>query len=184
MYYFAYGSNMNWRQMQRRCPSARFVCSARLPGYQFAIARHSRLRDCGTANIFPEAESTVWGVVYEVSESDMLIMDSFEDGYSRYKQFVYRVAIADAKPQLQPEPSGAPSMLEVIVYIAPKETGVPLPNAEYKRLMLEGARHWQLPADYCLMLAQLKAAEEEKRLIAKNRLVTRFNHEGREEHEV
>jgi gamma-glutamylcyclotransferase len=145
MFYFAYGSNMNWPQMQRRCPSSRFVCIARLPGYRFAIARHSRLRDCGTANIFPEPESTVWGIVYEVSASDMLIMDGFEDGYRRHKL-----------PVFSPEPTQ--SVLEVIIYIAPKEIGVPQPNAEYKRLMLEGARHWQLPADYCSMLDQLKAA--------------------------
>jgi hypothetical protein len=145
MFYFAYGSNMNWPQMQRRCPSSRFVSTARLPGFRFAIARHSRLRDCGTANIFPETGSTVWGIVYEVSESDMLIMDGFEDGYSRQTHSVYCIA---AKP----------SMLQVIVYIAPREVGVPLPNAEYKRLMLEGARHWELPADYCLMLDQLQAA--------------------------
>jgi gamma-glutamylcyclotransferase (GGCT)/AIG2-like uncharacterized protein YtfP len=145
MYYFAYGSNMNWPQMQRRCPSARFVCTARLPSYRFAIARHSRLRDCGTANILPEAGSTVWGIVYEISENDLLIMDSFEDGYSRHKNFVYSI-------------ESSPCKLEVIVYIAPKEIGVPLPNAEYKRLILEGARHWRLPADYCSMLDQLKAA--------------------------
>jgi hypothetical protein len=145
MFYFAYGSNLNWGQMQRRCPSARFVCIARLPGYRLAIARHSRLRDCGTANIFPEPESTVWGVVYEVSQSDMLIMDTFEDGYRRYQRFVF-----------SPEPNRP--ALEVIVYIAPREIAVPLPSPEYKRLMLEGARHWQLPADYCSLLAELEAA--------------------------
>jgi gamma-glutamylcyclotransferase (GGCT)/AIG2-like uncharacterized protein YtfP len=145
MFYFAYGSNMNWSQMQRRCPSSRFVCIARLPGYRFAIARHSRLRDCGTANIYPEPQSTVLGVVYEVSEQELLIMDTFEDGYSRYERPVFGL-----------EPNQ--SVLTVIVYIAPKETGVPLPNAEYKRLMLEGARHWQLPVDYCAMLEQLKVA--------------------------
>ncbi len=53
LHYFAYGSNMNWQQMQRRCPSSRFVCVARLPDYQFGITRHSRLRNCGTANVFP-----------------------------------------------------------------------------------------------------------------------------------
>jgi hypothetical protein len=145
MLYFAYGSNMNWPQMQRRCRSARFVCTAQLPGYRFAIARHSRLRDCGTANIFPEAGSMVWGIVYEVSESDMLIMDSYEDGYSRQTTLVHGLGTN-------------PAVLEAIVYIAPKEVGVPLPNAEYKRLMLEGARHWRLPAEYCSMLDQLKAA--------------------------
>jgi hypothetical protein len=137
---------MNWPQMQRRCSSARFVCTARLPGYRFAIARHSRLRDCGTANVVPEAGSAVLGIIYEVSESDMLIMDSFEDGYSRHQILVYSI-------------EGNPFELEVIVYIAPQEVGVPLPTAEYKRLMLEGARHWRLPAAYCFMLDQLEAAD-------------------------
>ena len=81
MYYFAYGSNMNWEQMQRRCPSTRFVSVASLKDYRFAIARHSRLRNCGTANIFPDSGSEVWGIVYDISEPDLIILDSFEDGY-------------------------------------------------------------------------------------------------------
>jgi len=145
MFYFAYGSNMNWPQMQRRCPSSRFVCIARLPDHGFAIARHSRLRDCGTANIFVKADHEVWGVVYEVSERDMETMDAFEDGYSREIVFVHG-GNGDASP------------IEVIVYIAPTETSVPLPSTEYKRLLLEGARFWKLPAPYCLMLEQIEAA--------------------------
>ena len=145
MFYFAYGSNMNWSQMQLRCPSARFACVARLPGYGFGIARHSRLRDCGTANIYADPRSEVWGIVYDVTENDMGTMDRFEDGYSREKVLVHNIN-SNASP------------LEVIVYIAPKETGVPLPNAEYKRLMLEGAHYWKLPAEYCLMLEQIQAA--------------------------
>jgi len=145
MFYFAYGSNMNWPQMQRRCPSSRFACIARLPNYAFAIARHSRLRDCGTANIFYEKGREVWGVVYELSEVDMLTMDGFEDGYSRQSMLVHG-------------PDDNQPALNVITYIAPRESGVPLPNAEYKRLVLEGARYWKLPAEYCLMLEQIPAA--------------------------
>lgn len=144
MNYFAYGSNMDWPQMQGRCPSARFVCVARLPGYRFAIARHSRLRHCGTANIFPQPTSVVWGVVYDVSDADLIIMDGFEDGYAR--AFVDTYAINDGK-----------SPQTALVYIAPKEDNVPLPNAEYKRLMVEGARYWQLPQDYCAMLEAIEA---------------------------
>jgi hypothetical protein len=87
----------------------------------------------------------VWGIVYEVSESDMLIMDTFEDGYSRRIKSVFA--------------NNQGAVLQVIVYIAPGETGVPLPSAEYKRLLIEGACHWQLPADYCLMLHRLEAPE-------------------------
>lgn len=145
MYYFAYGSNMDWAQMQRRCPTAKFVCVARLPAYRFAIARHSRLRHCGTANIYPEAGSEVWGVVYDVSDADLVTMDGFEDGYAR--AFVAVHAINDGMAPHQ-----------ALVYIAPKEDRVPLPNPEYKRLMVEGARHWQLPSHYCAMLEAIEAA--------------------------
>ncbi len=89
MLYFAYGSNMDWPQMQRRCPSSRFVCAARLPGYRFAIARHSRLRNCGTANIFAYPGSEVWGIVYDVSDRDLGTLDGYEDGYRREKAFAF-----------------------------------------------------------------------------------------------
>ena len=144
MYYFAYGSNMNWEQMQRRCPSTRFVCVASLKDYRFAIARHSRLRNCGTANIFADSGSEVWGIVYDVSEPDLTILDGFEDGYRREKLFVR--ASGDSQ-----------SPVEVLVYIAEKEDTVPLPNPEYKRLIIDGARRWNIPESYCSMLEQIQA---------------------------
>jgi hypothetical protein len=147
MFYFAYGSNMSLAQMQRRCPSARFICTARLVDYIFGIARHSRLRNCGTANICVQPGSEVWGVVYEVSASDMAAMDAYEDGYSRENVVVL-------------QSNGNAATPEVIVYIAPQELNAPLPNAEYKRLLLEGARHWQLPEEYCRMLEQIEAAAD------------------------
>ncbi|MBM4299590.1 MAG: gamma-glutamylcyclotransferase, partial [Deltaproteobacteria bacterium] len=97
------------------------------------------------ANIYPKAGSDVWGVVYDVSDTDLIIMDGFEDGYAR--AFVDVYAINDGK---------APR--RALVYIAPKEEDVPLPNAEYKRLMVAGARHWQLPQDYQTMLQAIAAA--------------------------
>jgi gamma-glutamylcyclotransferase (GGCT)/AIG2-like uncharacterized protein YtfP len=143
--YFAYGSNMNWRQMQRRCPSSQFVCVGRLPDYRFAIARHSRLRNCGTANIFPEKGSEVWGIVYQVSDQDLILLDSFEDGYRREQILIHPI-----NDGVRP--------LESLVYIAPKEDAPPPPDADYKRLMLEGALHWRLPDDYRIMLEKLVAA--------------------------
>jgi len=146
LYYFAYGSNMNWPQMKQRCPSSRFVCVARLPDYRFAIARHSRLRQCGTANIFPEAGSEIWGIVYEVSDQDLIVLDGFEDGYRREKVFV--LARGDGQHPL-----------ESLVYVADRECDAPFPNLEYKRLMIEGARHWQLPSDYYTMLESIAVAD-------------------------
>jgi gamma-glutamylcyclotransferase (GGCT)/AIG2-like uncharacterized protein YtfP len=147
VYYFAYGSNMYWPQMQRRCPSSRFVCAARLNNYQFGITRHSRLRACGTANVFPVHGQAVWGVVYDVSDADLRVMDSFEDGYRR--------EILPVDPN-----DNEAKLLDALVYVAEVESNVPLPNAEYKRLILAGAKHWRLPTAYLKMLETIEAAEE------------------------
>jgi gamma-glutamylcyclotransferase (GGCT)/AIG2-like uncharacterized protein YtfP len=141
--YFAYGSNMNWPQMKRRCPSSRFVCVARLLDYQFGITRHSRLRDCGTANVYPAAGREVWGIVYDISDEDLMILDGFEDGYRREILSVY------------PFDTGR-QPLAALVYVAAVEENVPRPNAEYRRLLIDGAKHWQLPQLYLALLESIQ----------------------------
>ena len=143
LYYFAYGSNLNWPQMQRRCPSSKFVSIAKLPGYEFGITRHSRLRDCGTANVFPVSGKEVWGAVYEVSDAELVVMDGFEDGYHREILSVFA-------------PDNGSQPLQVLVYVAAIEKNVPPPNPEYKRLILEGARHWRMPNPYIAMLETIQ----------------------------
>ncbi len=147
MYYFAYGSNMNWTQMMQRCPSAVFVCVARLKEHRFAITRQSRRRKCGTADIVPDLRTDVWGVVYEINDREIDALDGFEDGYSREQLFVAPASDGDRR-------------LKAWVYVAEKETAPPLPNALYKRLIVEGARHWQLPRPYIEMLESLEAASD------------------------
>ena len=80
MLYFAYGSNMNWLQMQDRCPSARFLCRAVLPDYKLAFTRKSIKRGCGVADVVPAPGQTAWGVVYEISNLDVENLDRSE-GY-------------------------------------------------------------------------------------------------------
>ena len=133
---------MHWGQMQQRCASARFFAIARLPEHRLAITRKSRRRLCGTADVVPETGSEVWGILYGIDSRDLTLLDDFEDGYRRNKLAV--TLAADERS------------VEAWIYIAEKETCPPLPNALYKRLMLEGARHWGLPETY---LAYLEAIE-------------------------
>jgi gamma-glutamylcyclotransferase (GGCT)/AIG2-like uncharacterized protein YtfP len=147
--YFAYGSNMNWPQMQRRCPSSRFVCVGRLANYHFGITRHSRLRDCGTANIYPAAGKEVWGIVYDISDEELLILDSFEDGYRREILPVH--AIEDGRRPF-----------DALVYVAAIEENVPPPSAAYRRLIVEGAKHWKLPASYMAILEAIRVDTDER----------------------
>ena len=147
MHYFAYGSNMNWPQMQRRCRSSQFICVGRLNDYQFGITRHSGLRDCGTANVYPAKGQVVWGVVYDVRDEDLAILDGFEDGYRREILPIY-----SAENGQQP--------LAALVYVAAIEENVPRPSAEYRRLIVEGARHWQLPLSYLALLEAIQVAAD------------------------
>jgi hypothetical protein len=138
---------MNWQQMQRRCPSSRFVCVACLPDHSFGITRHSRLRNCGTANVFPRRGAEVWGVIYDVSDADLTILDSFEDGYRREILTFY--------PFAKNEPP-----LDALVYLAELEQNVPRPNAEYRRLIVDGAKQWKLPEAYVAVLEAIQIVAE------------------------
>lgn len=155
MLYFAYGSNMDWEQMRRRCPSAEFVSIARLKDYRFAIARTSHSRGCGSAGVLSQPGAAVWGVVYEIGANDWGPLDAAEDfvpgrernGYTRRECAVH----ADGNEE-QP--------FFVSLYFPELEENPPLPNAEYKRLIVGGAKYWRLPRDYVRELEKMKVAED------------------------
>lgn len=75
---FAYGSNTREEQMQARCPSARMVEVARLPEHSLSFVGFSLGRGGAVATVEPEPQDSVEGVVYRVSEKDLLRLDSFE----------------------------------------------------------------------------------------------------------
>lgn len=147
MLYFAYGSNMNWRQIIERCPSVRFVGIALLPDHKLAFTRKSIKRGCGVADAVPEHDQKMWGVVYEINDLDVGKLDASE-GYrpGRLKNSYFRrecMVLLDGDDQ-QP--------LAVFTYFGDPQPNPPLPNIEYKNLILSGARHWHLPAEYARQL--------------------------------
>jgi gamma-glutamylcyclotransferase (GGCT)/AIG2-like uncharacterized protein YtfP len=144
MRYFAYGSNINWEEMKQRCPSARFLGVGRLKDHRLAITRKSRRRLCGTADVIEQRGSDVWGIVYDLDAAELLVLDDFEDGYRRESMNILFNGVEAS----------------AWIYIAEKESCPPPPSAHYKRLMLEGARHWRLPPDYLAYLEQIEAVED------------------------
>jgi len=86
MLYFAYGSNLDWAQMKQRCPLAKFVCRAKLPAHRLAFTLKSARRDCGVADVLPDQAKDVWGVVYELPDSELKNLDKRE-GYRPGKPY-------------------------------------------------------------------------------------------------
>ena len=153
MLYFAYASNMNWEQMQARCSSAQFVCVAKLGDHRLAFTRRSRRRGCGTADAVASPGEIVWGVVYEIEEHEIDRLDEMEDfvpgraenGYTREQRYV--------------RTEGEYRPMRVSLYFATKEPNPPAPSAEYRRLIVEGGRHWGLPDEYIDQLGQVKVGD-------------------------
>lgn len=78
--HFAYGSNMDERQMRDRCPSAEFKWAAKLEGWRLCFPRYSRKRHGGVASIEEAGGQEVWGVVFEIPEDEWKELDKSE-GY-------------------------------------------------------------------------------------------------------
>lgn len=143
MLYFAYGSNMNWHQMRERCSSARFVGIALLADHKLAFTRKSVKRGCGVADAVQEGGRKIWGVVYEIDDLDVGKLDVSE-GYrpGREKNSYSRLECLVQLDGDQRQP------LTVCSYFGDPQPAPPLPNQEYKQLIVSGARHWHLPEEY------------------------------------
>ena len=73
--YFAYGMNTNKEEMAYRCPNARAIGRAILPGY--------RLEFKSFATIVPNPKESVEGVLWAITDSDESALDILE-GYPEF----------------------------------------------------------------------------------------------------
>jgi gamma-glutamylcyclotransferase (GGCT)/AIG2-like uncharacterized protein YtfP len=148
MLYFAYGSNLHWEQMKNRCPSARFVCVAKLAGYRLAFTRFSDRRRCGVADVLETEGNEVWGVLYELDECDFGPLDQYEGHVPGRRNNAYnRIELQVLRDGDERQPVAA-----WIYVVCDRSEREHAPNAEYKGLLTAGARHWQLPQPYIALL--------------------------------
>ena len=154
MLYFAYGSNMHSAQMKERCPAATFVCRAKLPSHRLAFTLKSFRRGCGVADVLYDEAKEVWGVVYELPENELGDLDKDEsfrpgrpddqNGYTRENHYVW------------PEGDAKRALLAWL-YRGHPQLDPPLPSDDYKKLIVEGAKYWNLPAEYIRELESIEA---------------------------
>ncbi|HEX2089129.1 MAG TPA: gamma-glutamylcyclotransferase family protein [Actinomycetota bacterium] len=76
--YFAYGANMDSRHMLERVPGASVVGPARLEGYRLEFNVYSSEWEGGAANIEPDEDGRVWGVLWEVPDDQLSGLDAYE----------------------------------------------------------------------------------------------------------
>jgi len=83
-WYFAYGSNLDRKQMERRVGRCRDSKRAILRGYALDFDRFSggRWRG-GVADVVKRKDGVVYGAVYMVTEDQLRKLDAWETGYRR-----------------------------------------------------------------------------------------------------
>lgn len=80
IYYFAYGSNMYFKQMKERVKSAKFYSRAYLKDYSIAFNITGTIFNGNVANIIPSIGKTVWGVLYSVNQKEFHYKMDFYEG--------------------------------------------------------------------------------------------------------
>ena len=129
MYYFAYASNLNKKQMRERCPDSKPMFTATLPNYKLVFLGWSRELRGGKASIRLFRGEKVLGAVYDVSEQCLRRLDKYESSYDRLKITVFK---EDGEP------------IQAITYIKSGQSQEAQPSVEYLSVIQQGYRDWEI----------------------------------------
>jgi len=131
MFYFAYGANMNLATFTKRCEDAVFVERGVLRGYKLIINTH------GVGNIISDADSCVYGIIWEISEEDEVQLDWYEGVESGYYQKTSKSIVSLDTSNIK----------ECLVYVAADEQAG---NARGNYLMdlRIWSAFWRFPQEY------------------------------------
>ena len=150
IWYFAYGSNMDEGTFVGRrgiTPLDRRV--GRIIGYRLRFNLEGRPKGkAAPANICPDGDQEVWGVLYKITRRDMLRLDSTEGVPGRgYRPTLLVAEDLDRHP------------IPAIAYVATGKEIDGNPSLRYISLMREGARHHGLPEHWLRFLDGVSPSE-------------------------
>jgi len=130
MYYFAYGSNLNKKQMLERCPESKPRFIATLPNYKLIFVGWSRQWRGGAASIKAFKGEKVLGAIYELTDRDLRRLDRYE-GCPGSSNRLNVIAFSDNN-----EP------VEAVTYIKAGQAEETQPSPAYLSIMREGCKDW------------------------------------------
>ena len=133
--YFAYGSNMDLRQMNTRVPNHyQVIVAGNLDSYEWFINNR------GYANIARKQDTNVYGVLFNISRTGLHNLDRYEGYPNLYIRRRLAVNYAD-------------QILKPWVYIDINNTSMGTPRESYLELVIISAMKFKLPHQHIAHLA-------------------------------
>jgi gamma-glutamylcyclotransferase (GGCT)/AIG2-like uncharacterized protein YtfP len=142
VHYFTYGSNMDISQIKQRCPSAREVGIGKVKGYDIVFNRKGTYREGGVSSIEPRVGTEVFGVVYEISKTDLEELDRIEDPEA-YHRRSFQVDVINKE------------VIECQVYVAIPEKPTEA-DQDYLNILINAAERAELPIRYIERLKEYR----------------------------
>ncbi len=150
VWYFAFGANMNdsaFRERRGMQPIEwRPGC---VRGYRLRFNLEGRpIGKAAPANISPDRDAEVWGVLYQITRADLVRLD-YTEGVPgrRYRHLWLNAKDIDGH------------MIEAVTFIADGKESDGNPSLRYITLLREGARAHGLPEHYIRILDGVKPAD-------------------------
>jgi gamma-glutamylcyclotransferase (GGCT)/AIG2-like uncharacterized protein YtfP len=122
--------------MSEAAPGAEFQFIAHLPGWGLDFSIEDGAWDGALPTVIPQVGSTVWGAVFSVPDKEFAALDAVESDESRVASTVEAM-----------DRNGKRHQVTIHLYDG-NGNGRHDPSTGYLEVMLEGSRHWSLPAGW------------------------------------
>ena len=149
IWYFAYGANMHDATFRvRRGIQPLEQRSARIKGYRVRFNLEGRPKGkAAPANLYPDPDAEVWGVLYRITRRDLMRLDPTEGVPGRgYRHVEIEAEDRDGR------------MIQAVTYLAEGKEVDGKPSLRYITLLRDGARAHGLPEDYIRLLESVDHA--------------------------
>ena len=153
--YFAYGSNLDLLQMKRRCPLSKLISKGMLPDYRLTFNRYAPGWGGGVADVIQDVDSEVWGLIFEISDSDLERLDHYEGCYKDQTSLYERWKTVIDTPNGQVD--------DVWVYTVVEKQKFVQPTLEYLHIIKDAAVRWDFPKNYLQSLEKFQNLIDELR---------------------
>ncbi len=141
MLYFAFGSNLNQKQMKRRCKDSKYIGCYSLKNYKLVFRNY--FLGGGVADIQKDKNSTVLGAIYKISKKDEKELDVYEDYPKTYIKKYFKMLGK-----------------KVMFYYMPKKTMHVPPSKRYLNLIIQGYKDCGYKNNYIVISRNKKIKVE------------------------